>query len=199
MLHVGEEIRTDIVERVAAWSSYLGIHFSRDCTEIMPTFTGVTLFFRDGIDESVINRISVVCAQYKETVLEQSGTVRHEIELAYKGEDLAYVAAYCGRSISDVISLHARPMYTVGMLGFTPGFPYLIGLPEELHVPRRAVPRTAVRAGAVAIGGQQTGIYPHASPGGWQILAYTKVALFDVHKDPPVRLSPGDKVKFVPV
>ena len=82
------------------------------------------------------------------------------------------------------------------MMGFQPGFPYLGGLPENLHTPRRATPRTEVPAGSVGIGGSQTGMYPFASPGGWQIIGRTSVALFDAQKQPPTLLAAGDRVRF---
>lgn len=83
------------------------------------------------------------------------------------------------------------------MMGFQPGFPYLGGLPENLHTPRKKTPRTKVPAGAVGIGGSQTGIYPFTSPGGWQLLGKTDIALFDISQPSPVLLKAGDQVRFV--
>ena len=85
------------------------------------------------------------------------------------------------------------------MLGFAPGFPYLLGLDPQLHMPRRASPRTRVPAGSIAIGGVQTGIYPTELPGGWQLIGRTPLALFDARRDPPTLLVPGDRVRFVPI
>jgi KipI family sensor histidine kinase inhibitor len=85
------------------------------------------------------------------------------------------------------------------MLGFAPGFPYLLGLDPALHVPRRAEPRVRVAAGSVAIGGAQTGIYPCELPGGWQLIGRTDLVLFDTARDPPNALAPGDRVRFVAV
>ncbi len=82
------------------------------------------------------------------------------------------------------------------MLGFAPGFPYLLGLDAALHVPRRADPRTRVPAGSVAIGGAQTGIYPRELPGGWNLIGRTPQVLFDPERDPPCLLAPGDRVRF---
>lgn len=83
------------------------------------------------------------------------------------------------------------------MIGFQPGFPYLNGLPQNLHTPRRNVPRTKVPAGSVGIGGRQTGIYPFTSPGGWQLLGRTELPLFDIQHNPPTLLTAGDNVRFV--
>jgi KipI family sensor histidine kinase inhibitor len=83
------------------------------------------------------------------------------------------------------------------MLGFTPGFPYLLGLDPALHMPRRATPRTRVPAGSVAIGGAQTGVYPRETPGGWHLIGRTTLSLFDPARDPPALLKPGMRVKFI--
>ncbi|MBZ4369473.1 5-oxoprolinase subunit PxpB, partial [Mycobacterium tuberculosis] len=88
--------------------------------------------------------------------------------------------------------------YMVWFLGFQPGFPYFGGLPEQLAMPRRAEPRVLVPAGSVGIGGSQTGIYPLATPGGWQLLGRTPLALFDPKREEPVLLRSGDRVRFVP-
>jgi KipI family sensor histidine kinase inhibitor len=85
------------------------------------------------------------------------------------------------------------------MLGFAPGFPYLTGLDPALAVPRRAVPRTRVAAGSVAIGGSQTGIYPSELPGGWQVIGRTPCVLFDAAREPPCLLAPSDEVRFVAI
>ena len=125
----------------------------------------------------------------------------HEIEVAYGGDagpDLADLARLHGLDERAVVEIHASIQYTVGFLGFSPGFAYLIGLPARLATPRLATPRTRVPAGSVAVGGQFTGIYPRATPGGWRIVGRTHVSLFDPHADPPTRLLAGDRVNFVP-
>ncbi len=112
------------------------------------------------------------------------------------GEDLAIVAEHTGLSQDDVVALHCAPTYQVAMLGFAPGFAYLLGLDARLQVPRRAQPRVRVPLGSVAIGGAQTGIYPRELPGGWQLLGRTPVALFDARRARPALLAPGDHVRF---
>ena len=119
------------------------------------------------------------------------------IKVDYTGEDLRYVAEYCNLTVNEVIRIHSGTEYTVAMLGFTPGFPYLLGLDERLIVPRRATPRLKVPAGSVAIGGVQTGIYPKESPGGWHIIGSTSADLFDVSRNPPNLLNPGTKIRFI--
>ncbi len=125
----------------------------------------------------------------------------HTIEVEYGGEagaDLAEVARLRGLPEADVVEIHGAAFYTVGFLGFMPGFAYLLGLPPALATPRLATPRARVPGGSVAIGGEFTGIYPRATPGGWRIIGRTEVDLFDPHCDPPALLAPGDQVRFVP-
>ncbi|HHT4442745.1 TPA: 5-oxoprolinase subunit PxpB [Escherichia coli] len=124
-----------------------------------------------------------------------------EIPVVYggaAGPDLAVVAAHCGLSEKQVVELHSSVEYVVWFLGFQPGFPYLGSLPEQLHTPRRAEPRLHVPAGSVGIGGPQTGVYPLATPGGWQLIGHTSLSLFDPACDEPILLRPGDSVRFVP-
>jgi len=124
-----------------------------------------------------------------------------EIPVEYGGEcgpDLEDVAALTGRAPGEVVALHSGAEYLVYFLGFSPGFPYLGGLPESIAVPRLETPRRRVPAGSVAIGGRQTGVYPLASPGGWRIIGRTSLRLFDPALNPPALLRMGDHVRFVP-
>ena len=121
------------------------------------------------------------------------------IPVCYGGEygpDLAEVAALCRLDAEAVIARHTAADYRVAMLGFAPGFPYLLGLDSRLTVPRRTDPRQRVPAGSVAIGGSQTGIYPEALPGGWQLVGRTPLRLFDITASTPSLLAPGDRVRF---
>lgn len=120
-----------------------------------------------------------------------------EVPVVYDGADLPSVAALTGLSESEVVRRHTAPDYVVAFLGFAPGFPYLVGLDPSLHVPRRSSPRTSVPAGSVGLAGPQTGVYPQATPGGWQLIGRTSVALFDVTRDPPALLAAGDRLRFV--
>jgi len=112
------------------------------------------------------------------------------------GPDLSWVASFHGISPQEVTLHHTRPLYRVYMVGFTPGFPYMGEVPKEIETPRRETPRTAVPRGSVAIAQKQTGIYPAQSPGGWHILGWTPLNLFDAEKWPPTPLEIGDLVKF---
>ena len=114
------------------------------------------------------------------------------------GPDLAFVAKHAGLTEAEVVRRHTGRDYRIYMLGFLPGFPYLGGLDPALCTPRLQTPRTAIPAGSVGIGGEQTGIYPVASPGGWQLIGRSDAPLFDVHREPPALLSPGTRVRFTP-
>jgi KipI family sensor histidine kinase inhibitor len=120
-----------------------------------------------------------------------------EIQVRYDGPDLDEVAGLTGLSSEEVAVRHVGVEYVVGFLGFAPGFAYLLGGDERLHVERRAKPRERVPAGSVALAGPYSGIYPRESPGGWQLIGRTTAVLFDATRDPPALLAPGDRVRFV--
>jgi KipI family sensor histidine kinase inhibitor len=127
---------------------------------------------------------------------------RMEIPVCYGGDlgpDLDEVARESGLEPDDVVRLHAGGDYLVYFLGFSPGFPYLGGMSPRLAAPRRGTPRTRVPAGSVAIGGSQTGVYPLATPGGWQVIGRTPLVLFDPKAEPPALLALGDRVHFTPI
>ncbi len=158
-------------------------------------YGNLTVFTQDAsIDpEPLIARIEALPPS------EQAGTFyRYHLPVIYGGEmgpDLVTVADHCRMTPEEVIRLHSETTYSVYLIGFQPGFPYLGGLVDKLHTPRRQPPRTVVPAGAIGIGGEQTGVYPFASPGGWQLIGGTDARLFD---GSPL-LSPGDEVRFLPV
>lgn len=118
------------------------------------------------------------------------------IAVSYDGPDLAEVAMLTGLTEDEVVAAHTGTAWRVGFGGFAPGFAYLVGGDPRLQVPRRSTPRTSVPAGSVGLAGEFSGIYPRASPGGWQLIARTDVDLFDVERDPPALLQPGMRVRF---
>ena len=125
---------------------------------------------------------------------------RIEVPVRYggeKGPDLEFVASHCGLRVEDVIRIHNERIYTIYMMGFTPGYPYMGKLDDRLIMPRLETPRTRVPAGTVAIAGLQTGIYSIESPGGWQLIGWTPLKLFDFGSSSPFLFWPGDEVKFI--
>ncbi|KQX24680.1 allophanate hydrolase [Variovorax sp. Root434] len=167
--------------------------------ETLPGMNNLTLTF----DPTVIDLDTLTSQVLEAWPRLPSGAVEGrlvEIPVAYGGEhgpDLADVAAHTGLTPAEVVRRHSGAEYVVYLLGFLPGFAFMGGLPPELATPRRAEPRTAVPARSVGIGGEQTGIYPLVSPGGWQLIGRTPLELFDPAAAPPTLLRPGDRVRFV--
>ncbi|MCX4588032.1 5-oxoprolinase subunit PxpB [Streptomyces sp. NBC_01481] len=121
-----------------------------------------------------------------------------EVPVRYDGPDLADVAALWQVTAEEVVRIHSAAEFRVAFCGFAPGFGYLTGLPQQYAVPRRATPRTSVPAGALALAGPYTGVYPRSSPGGWQLIGTTDAVLWDPAREPAALLSPGTRVRFVP-
>jgi inhibitor of KinA len=146
---------------------------------------------------TVVDRLLTCWRRAQDIELPPERTV--EIPVCYAPElgiDLEAVASHHGLSPDEIVRLHTSGSYRVRFLGFSPGFPYLSGLPAQLATPRLPTPRTHVPAGSVAIGGAQTGVYPLATPGGWRIIGRTPLRLFDPHRSPPALLQMGDHVTF---
>jgi KipI family sensor histidine kinase inhibitor len=162
--------------------------------DVVPGATSVLVVLRAGADPSPPLRAAL---EEPPRDVAQPGARLHEISVEYDGPDLDEVARMHGIAREELVRRHAEAEYTVGFIGFSPGFPYLFGLPDDLATPRLATPRTRVPAGSVAIGGSFAGIYPSASPGGWRLIGRTEVRLFDPNRDPPALLAPGDRVRFV--
>jgi inhibitor of KinA len=177
--------------------------------EVAPAYTTVAVFFDpvhviahgaepDSLFEWLGKQIREVVAM-KGTRKKVVSSYSIEIPVCYDvefGLDLDEVAHHCHLNAAEVIARHSAADYRVNFLGFTPGFPFLSGLPLELAMPRRAVPRKKIPAGSVAIGGGQTGIYPSQSPGGWHVIGRTPRRLFRIEEDPPALLRAGDRVRF---
>lgn len=126
----------------------------------------------------------------------------HTIPVCYDAAfapDLAALAQRCAISIDEVIDRHTAHAYRVEVIGFSPGFGYLSGLHESLHTPRLDSPRPRIPRGSVGIAGEHTGVYPHATPGGWNLIGRTPLALFDPQRDPAALLAVGDTVRFEPI
>ena len=174
----------------------------RGVTNVHPAYASILVDFDPlRVDRRDVERAAAeLFAQAAAAVWPEPRTV--EIPVAYGGEygpDLEAVAALTGLTPDQVVALHSSAEYLVYFLGFSPGFPYLGGMPESIAAPRLETPRRRVPAGSVAIGGRQTGVYPMASPGGWRIIGRTMLRLFDPDAVPPALLRMGDHVRFVPI
>lgn len=172
--------------------------------ELVPAYTSLSVFVDFSFykeNESLKNYFMDLASEFllNDEIGKTNFSEIFEIEVNYSGLDLEEVAKSCKLSIREVIKLHSAPIYTVAMIGFLPGFPYLIGLDKRLNMARKEKPLLRVPSGSVAIGGQQTGIYPFESPGGWHIIGYTDAILFNVERKSESLLKVGDKIKFVKV
>ena len=168
--------------------------------EAIPGMNNITVVLRDP-HTGALDAIERLQRWWEESEALEPESRNIDIPVVYgtaAGPDLGEVARHAGLTEKQVVELHASVDYVVWFLGFQPGFPYLGGLPEQLATPRRDEPRLLVPAGSVGIGGAQTGIYPLATPGGWQLIGHTPLPLFDPHRDEPVLLRPGDTVRFIP-
>ena len=167
--------------------------------EVLPGMNNLSLLFDPEQIDGVELEMQVLSAWPQLAVTTVEGR-RIEIPVVYGGEsgpDLADVASYTGLAPAEVVRRHGEGDYVVYLLGFLPGFAFMGGLAPELATPRRAAPRVAVPTGSVGIGGEQTGIYPMVSPGGWNLIGRTSVPLFDPTAGAPTLLRPGDRVRFV--
>ncbi|WP_312241788.1 5-oxoprolinase subunit PxpB [Pantoea sp.] len=168
--------------------------------EAIPGMNNLTLLLRDP-QQRALDAIERLQRWWEESEAQLPVSRQVDIPVIYGGDagpDLAWVAERAQMTPKQVVELHSSAAYDVYFIGFQPGFPYLGGLDARLHTPRRAEPRLSVPAGSVGIGGSQTGVYPLATPGGWQLIGQTPLALFDPAQQPPTLLRSGDKVRFVP-
>ncbi len=169
--------------------------------ECIPSYASLLILYDPMVTsfakiESLLRRIG----ENENSILEADRTRVIEIPVCYGGEfgeDIENVATYSGLSKEEVIETHSGVDYHVYMVGFLPGFPYLGGLDPRIHTPRLSNPRLEIPAGSVGIGGEQTGVYPLASPGGWQLIGRTPIRLYDDRHKNPVMLHAGDTVRFV--
>jgi inhibitor of KinA len=171
--------------------------------EVVPAFASVAVFLQSPeYFERCAASVPAALRRRGRLARTKHGPRSIEVPVCYDPEfalDLETVAQHCAISPDEVATHHAAARYQVRCVGFTPGFPYLSGLPAALATPRRATPRTSVPAGSVAIGGGQTGIYPLRSPGGWNIIGRTPLSLFDLKRQPAALFAPGDRLRFVAV
>lgn len=165
--------------------------------EVIPGMNNLTLVVKEpGQLKSVKAKLDELWQRAPDTAFEPQTVT---LQVSYGGEfgpDLIKVAQYHDITPEEVVHLHTLASYKVFFIGFQPGFAYLEGLPHALHTPRLATPRLKIPAGSVGIGGEQTGVYPLASPGGWQLIGQTQTPLFDPLSDIPCLLAPGDIVRF---
>ena len=202
VIEVGDAISPEVNRRVHDIASAVEKADLSAISELVPTYRSLLLYY-DPLVASMSEMEDAIGAAI-DSAIESDPVPQRVVHVPtlYGGEygpDIEFVAEHSGLSIDDVIARHSGTDYLVYMMGFAPGFPYLGGLAEELTTPRLDTPRTEIPAGSVGIAENQTGIYPLASPGGWQLIGRTPLKLFDAHSDHPSLLGAGDYVRFVPV
>jgi inhibitor of KinA len=200
-LHVQLPERIDPLEN--AWCIRLAAgvqqQLGASLRDVVIGYCSVTAYF-DPLRTDVTwleGRIREIARSIADVVDTAGGVI--DVPVCYGGEfgpDIADVARFGGCSEEDVVALHTAVMYRVYLVGFLPGFPYLAEVDRRIAAPRRLSPRTAVPAGSVAIAGGQTGVYPAATPGGWNIIGRTTVTPYDPSRPEPCLFKPGDRVRF---
>jgi inhibitor of KinA len=212
LIHVGSAIDEVTHRRVRAISARLTERPIAGVVELVPAYTSIAVHYdplrlveaRPADGRGPYTQLCAVLSEelshLDDVPLPAARVV--EIAVCYGGEfgpDLDDVARRCGLSVDEVIRIHCAGDYLVYLIGFVPGFAYLGGLDARISTPRRAVPRPLVPAGTVGIGGDQTGVYPIASPGGWQLIGRTPEQLFLAQREPPTLVHVGDRVRFRPI
>lgn len=196
------EISPELLEKILAISEWLRQNTVKEKLEVINTYCSLLVKYPTTIED--------VYGEFKKLdhlissapSLRERAKVVFQIPVCYDTKfslDAAQITARSGVKKEELIRLHSAPLYTVYFIGFLPGFLYMGGLDPRLSIPRRSQPRQRIEKGAVGIGENQTGIYPQASPGGWQIIGNSPVPLFRPDRMPPCEIAPGDKIKFYPV
>ena len=191
----------ELLKRVHAAAFALSAAALPEVEDVVTAYLSLAVFYdpAKASYSEVATKVLGVCERASIAGPSAETSRNHQIPVTYDGPDLDVVAMSLGLSTEDVIGRHLAPTYTVDLIGFVPGWAYLGELDPALHLPRRAQPRPRVPAGSVAIAGNQTGVYPLVTPGGWHIIGHTDTVMFDPARDPPAILRPGDKVRFVAV
>lgn len=213
----GKGIHPETNKKVKALADYLEEQPLPGMVEYVSAYSSVTVFYnplqvRQYCKEQLILPVDApaytvladllknVMSKLDSDVVTTPRTV--DIPVCYGSEygpDLAYVAEHNKISMEEVIEIHSQGQYLVYMIGFAPGFPYLGGMAEKIATPRRSSPRLEIPAGSVGIAGMQTGVYPITTPGGWQLIGRTPLALFRPQEEIPSLLRAGDIIRFRPI
>lgn len=190
-------------ERAIALAARLRGRQMRGVRDIAPGYCTVGVHF-DPLQTDLAGLEHAIADEAAAVAVIATLPAKAPIEIAVRyggadGPDLEAVAAHAGCTPAEVIERHAARVYRVYMLGFVPGFAYMGRVDASIAVPRHRVPRERVPAGSVGIAGEQTGVYPVASPGGWQLIGRAASVMFDPDRTPPSLLTPGDLVRFMPI
>jgi KipI family sensor histidine kinase inhibitor len=190
-------VELEDTDRVVAWAQVLREQPLPGVVDLVPAAATLLVIVDEGADVTAVRRgLEGLEVDPDERAASGDGSDVVEIPVTYDGPDLADVAELTGLSEREVVEAHTATTWRVAFGGFAPGFGYLIGGDARLEVPRRDSARTAVPAGAVGLAGEFSGVYPRESPGGWQLIGTTTVAMWDLDRDPPALLRAGARVRF---
>jgi len=202
LVEYGEGINFDVNIKVRAMAKVISKNIPAGILEIIPTYRSLLVVYDPALTnpKRLKNVLTLLEEQLDDIKIPAPAVV--EIPVCYGNEfgpDISVVSKAHDLTEDEVVRLHSEPEYLIYMVGFTPGFAYLGGLPEQLHTPRLATPRMSVAQGSVGIANNQTGIYPVVSPGGWQLIGRTPLKLFAPERLNPFLYQVGDKIKFTPI
>lgn len=190
-------ISNEVHQQVLSWQIHIEKHFSEVVEKVIPAYNSLLVILQNEVYKTqiinLLKKLNITINNFNKP------NTTYIIPVCYEGSfapDLNAVAESSGLSAEDVVRLHTSKVYTVFFIGFLPGFPYLGGLDNRLHTPRKATPRKNIPKGSVAIGGSQTGIYTTDSPGGWNIIGKSPLPFFKVDRSQPFLLNAGDKIAF---
>jgi len=202
LVEYGDSITPEINRKVRSMAMAIGKEHPRGIVEVIPTYRSLLIIY-DPMETDVSHlqgELESLEAHLDRLDIPPPRLV--EIPVAYGGDfgpDIGFVAGFNELTVDEVVEIHSAAIYQIYMIGFTPGFPFLGGLSEQLHTPRLETPRALVPAGSVGIANNQTGIYPVASPGGWRLIGKTPLTLFVPSRRHPFLYEAGDLIKFVPI
>lgn len=202
LIEFGDSLDPVITDRVYALDAWLARKPFKGIKTWVPAYSSLVVHYNplETNLEAVQSWLTVCLGHCSHSKVPRGRKI--EISVRYGGEngpDLDWVADFHGIEPAEIVRRHAGNIYRVAMMGFTPGFGYLLGMDPKLATPRLATPRSSVSAGSVGIAGGQTGIYPLDSPGGWRLIGKTDQVLFDPDQEKPFLLAPGDEVRFIPI
>lgn len=199
VIEAGTEINENTQKKIRTIAALLEAEPPAWMVEFIPAFTTVAVFYNPAtvLYETAKSDLEALLPHIEEAAASPSRTI--EIPVCYGGEfgpDLEFVAQHNGLTPEQVIDIHTSGTYSVSMIGFAPGFPFISGMSEKIAAPRRETPRLRIPERTVGIAGKQTGVYPIETPGGWQLIGRTPIRLFRPEQEIPSLLRAGDKIVF---
>lgn len=197
------KIGEQTTQKILQLDELLHANFQTEILETVSGYNELAIYLHYGEDAGQFKKQITECIERVEKdIFSFNAQEVLKIPVCYENpynQDLSFVAKYAGLKEKEVVDRHTANTYLVNFIGFLPGFPYLSGLDPKIACPRKEKARRKIEAGSVGIAQEQTGIYPMNSPGGWQIIGRSPIQLFDVTKEQPNLLKPGDRIRFVPI